>query len=160
MLAFGHIGYRKHYTADSKSSSDSQNFHAKSHAPLFSFFPPQEFRILASENKNSELNPRGNTLFEKCMLCILERQTRSFLAFEGKTTLLSYCPGSLAEEQLPSPAGSNVSSQGDFFLAHQPGPFSNKIMLFYSMLLLTTEYLKLLCNYHNLLQHVLRIEEL
>lgn len=28
-------------------------------------------------------------LFEKCMLCILERQTRSFLAFKGKTTLCS-----------------------------------------------------------------------
>lgn len=34
-----------------------------------------------------------------------------------------------------------------------------KTMLFYSMLLPTVEYLKLLCSYHNLLQHVLSVEE-
>lgn len=142
MLAFGHIGYRKHYTADSKSSSDCQDFHWTPPPALFSFFPPQEFRILASEKKNSELNPRGNMLFEKCMLCILQRQTRSFLAFEGKTTLallFYYCLGSPAEQQLPLPAGSNMSSQGAFYFARQFGSFSDKTIVFYSMLLPTTE---------------------
>lgn len=100
-------------------------------------------------------------LFEKCMLCILERQTRSFLAFKDKTTLalLSYCLGSLAVQQLPLPAG-NVSSQGAFFLARQFVCFSDKIMPFNFVMPPINKYPKLHCNYRNLFCYGLNMKKL
>lgn len=136
MLALGHIGYRKHYTAYSKRSSDCQDFHQKSLSPPFFLSShPKNSEFWHQERKTLSWIQRGNMLFEKCMLCVLERQTRSFLAFKGKITLalLSYCLGSLAVQQLPLPAGNN-SSQGAFFLIHQFVSFSDKIMPLYSMM--------------------------
>lgn len=85
MLAWGHIGYRKHYTADSKSSSDYQDFHQKSFSPpFFSFFPPQEFRILASEKKNSELNPKRKCAFWKMHALRFRKTNKKLPCLQGQ----------------------------------------------------------------------------
>lgn len=161
MLALGHIGYRKHYTAYSKRSSDCQDFHQKSLSPPFFLSShPKNSEFWHQERKTLSWIQRGNMLFEKCMLCVLERQTRSFLAFKGKITLalLSYCLGSLAVQQLPLPAGNN-SSQGAFFLIHQFVSFSDKIMPLYSMMPPINKYPKPCSNYCNLFCYSLNTKE-
>lgn len=56
---------------------------------LFSFFPPQEFRILASEKKNSELNPKRKYAFWKMHALRFRKTNKKLPCLQGQNRFCS-----------------------------------------------------------------------